>query len=158
MSMLSNTIITFYYKLFFSASSTGSLLPCTGRSEILNGERVRLETKLKRLVLCSLLHSQEPLGWGEAGEDVYDPRSRISFLSSPSFSGPHQLHAHCKPSFLLCAQCYRWGRCSICPSLGGHLISKSAQGIRHSLCSFLCGPQRQAHKPFCVKDLVANHW
>lgn len=68
MSMLNNIIITFYYKPF-SESFQRWVFPCTGRSEILNGERTKLGTE-QRLVLCSLLHSQETLAWGEAGEDL----------------------------------------------------------------------------------------
>lgn len=69
MSMLNNIIITFYYKPF-SESFQCWVFPFTGRSEILNAERMKLGTKLERLVVCSLLHSQETLAWGEAGEDL----------------------------------------------------------------------------------------
>lgn len=59
--------------------------------------------KLKRLVLPP--HSQEPLGWEEAGmESFMNPAHVFSVLSPPSFSGPPQLLAHSIPSFLFCVQ------------------------------------------------------
>lgn len=148
MSVLNSIIIMLHYQPFLSEFPELSSLSCE-RKDILSGERVRTRNEMQETGIILLFPQSENAGsGGRQGWLFHGPRSLISLLSPPSFSGPCQLPAHSRPCFLF-PRATPSVAAPTCSSFGGYLISKPARGIRHCLFCSLLSPKTNSPALLC---------